>query len=113
MRFGERLHNLREEYNVTQKQLGKFLGISARMVSFYESGTHFPRDEDLLINMAEYFHVSLDYLLGHSELREENLLVDLCKNFKKLLADDQKLVLDYIHFLSIRNKLSVLENDCC
>lgn len=109
MRFGERLHNLREEYNVTQKQLGKYIGISARMISFYESGKHFPRDESILIKIADFFHVSLDYLLGHSELRDEKHLTNLCDSYKKLMVNDQKLASDYIRFLSIRDKLIDIE----
>ena len=44
MSFGSRLRLLREERNITQKQLGSIIGVSPRMVSFYESGAHFPRD---------------------------------------------------------------------
>lgn len=109
MRFGERLHNLREEYNITQKQLGEYIGISARMISFYESSKHFPRDEYLLIKLADYFQVSLDYLLGHSELRDEKSLIKLCDTYRKLLIEDQKLALEYIYFLSMRPNLQEIQ----
>lgn len=42
MTFAERLRELREERNITQKELGAHLGISPRMVSFYESGATSP-----------------------------------------------------------------------
>ena len=64
MTFGARLRELREERNITQKTLGGIIGVSPRMVSFYESGAHFPRDESILLKLADYFGVSTDYLLG-------------------------------------------------
>lgn len=46
MTFGERLRELREERNITQKTLAEVLGVSPRMVSFYESGSHFLSDKN-------------------------------------------------------------------
>lgn len=106
MRFGERLRNLREEYNITQKQLSNYLGISPRMISFYECGKNFPHDEDMLIKIADIFHVSLDYLVGHSELRDEKALLNLCEYYKHLDLEMQKLVIEYTYFLLHRKKLT-------
>ena len=49
MTFGERLRELREERDLTQKTFAGLLGVSPRMVSFYESGAHFPQDERILL----------------------------------------------------------------
>ena len=84
MTFAERLRELREERNITQKELGAHLGISPRMVSFYESGAHFPRDAKMLIDIAAFFGVTVDYLLGCSQLREEGTLKKLCAEFSVL-----------------------------
>ena len=67
MTFGERLRQLREERNLTQKAIAGIIGISPRMVSFYESGAHFPREEGTLLKLAQFFEVSTDYLLGRSK----------------------------------------------
>ena len=45
MTFSERLRQLRQEKKMTQAVLGRAIDISPRMISFYESGNHFPRDE--------------------------------------------------------------------
>lgn len=106
MTFAERLRALREERDITQKQLGAKLGISPRMVSFYESGAHFPRDGQMLIDLAEFFHVTVDYLLGHSDLREEESLKQLCAAFKALPAAERKSLLEFSEFLSTKQNIS-------
>ena len=58
-----------EERNLTQKAIAGIIGISPRMVSFYESGAHFPREEGTLLKLAQFFGVSTDYLLGYSDVR--------------------------------------------
>ena len=69
--FSDRLRQLRQEKKMTQAVLGRAIDISPRMISFYESGNHFPRDEIILKRIADLFEVSLDYLMGYSDLREE------------------------------------------
>lgn len=64
MLFGDRLRNLREEKNITQQKLGEIIGVSARVVGYYESNDRFPKEEQILKNIADYFNVSTDYLLG-------------------------------------------------
>lgn len=61
----ERLRNLREDHDLTQKQVGEILHISQRSYAHYEAGT---RDIpiDTLIKLADYYEVSLDYLVGRT-----------------------------------------------
>ena len=61
--FGELLKNLRLGANLTQKQLGDRLYVSKHMVSYYENSLRYP-SADFLMQIAEVFHVSVDYLLG-------------------------------------------------
>lgn len=61
--FGEILKTLRKNNNLTQKELGSYLGLSKAVVSKYENGIGYPAF-DILINIAEYFGVTTDYLLG-------------------------------------------------
>lgn len=68
MNFGERLKSLREDNDEKQKDIAKLLFVSANMISAYELGKHFPKNEKSLITLAEHFDVSLDYLLGHSNV---------------------------------------------
>ena len=77
MTFGERLKNLREDNDEKQKDIAKILYVSTNMISAYELGKHFPKNEKSLITLAKHFNVSLDYLLGYSDIpsyNTENLL---------------------------------------
>ena len=67
--FSEVLRELRTEKKISQRALGEILGISDRNIRFYETGEHRPDFEGLLI-LADYFQVSLDYLVGRSEERK-------------------------------------------
>lgn len=66
MEFGERLYRLRIEQGVYQKQLAAYLHVSVGTISNYENGVHSP-DLKALCKIADFFHVSVDYLLGRTE----------------------------------------------
>ena len=61
--LSERVYQLRKEKRLSQKQLGAILGISNHAISMIESGERGTSIERLVL-LAEYFHVSTDYLLG-------------------------------------------------
>lgn len=63
--FGTHLKNLRKSRNITQKQLAQAIGASERGIQQYELGERKPA-YDMLIALADYFDVSLDYLVGRS-----------------------------------------------
>lgn len=64
--FNEHLKRLRQSHNITQKQLAEFIGASERGIQNYEIGVRKPT-YDVLIALADYFNVSLDYLVGRSD----------------------------------------------
>lgn len=66
--FGNRLKNLRSEKRITGEELGKILNVTKVAVSNWESDRRFP-DQDTLKNIADYFDVSVDYLLCRSDAR--------------------------------------------
>ena len=66
MNFNERLKILRLDAGLTQKDLGKLIGVGRTTISEYESGKIVPKQKSL-IALAEYFHVSMDYLTGVSD----------------------------------------------
>ncbi|WP_432664528.1 helix-turn-helix transcriptional regulator [Wukongibacter baidiensis] len=66
--FGKILKNLREEKDLKQKDIAKVLGVTDRAVGHYESGARRP-SQDILEMLADYFNVSVDYLLGRTEVR--------------------------------------------
>ena len=69
MAFGDRLKLLREEKSVTQREIGKFLNISDRVIGYYEQNNRFPKDENTLKRLADFFEVSVDFLLGQTDIR--------------------------------------------
>ncbi len=58
-----RMKDLREDHDFTQKELAAFLHCDTSLYSKYERGER-AIPMDLAIKLAEYYHVSMDYLLG-------------------------------------------------
>jgi len=64
--FTDRLKELRKRHNCTQKQMGDILGCTDRYYQKIEYGS-VKTNQDNLIKIADYFNVSLDYLVGRSD----------------------------------------------
>lgn len=67
--IGQRIKTLRIEANITQKQFGDIFGIVKSTVSMYENDNSTP-DTEMLKKIAKFFNVSIDYLLGITDIRE-------------------------------------------
>ncbi len=65
--FGERLRKLRRDYNVTQTTLAEHIGVVPSAVGKYERLPNSYPSVDALIKIADYFNVSIDYLLRGTE----------------------------------------------
>ncbi len=63
MIFSERLKQLKIDTDTKQEVLARHLNVGVSTVSMYETGQREP-SFDILINIAKYFNVSTDYLLG-------------------------------------------------
>ena len=63
--FGDNLRKLRKSRNLTQQELGAQIGLSKAVVSKYENSLGYPTF-DVLINIASFFGVTTDFLLGVS-----------------------------------------------
>lgn len=67
MKF-ENIRNLRIDSGYTQKQIAALLGISQNTYSQYEVGVlNYP--VDALIKLADFYNVSIDYLLGRTAIK--------------------------------------------
>ena len=64
--FSERLLMLRRKNNLSQKECAKKLQISPRACAYYEAGEREPQ-LSVLIRMADFYNVSLDYLAGRTD----------------------------------------------
>lgn len=67
--ISNRLKSLRLEKELTQKDLANYLAITASAYGYYEQGKRFP-DLDSLKLLSELFNVSIDYLVGVTNIRE-------------------------------------------
>ena len=65
MNLGSRIKELRTEKRMTQAELGRVIGVTKVSISGYENNTRQP-DNSILLKLAGYFNVSMDYLLGKS-----------------------------------------------
>lgn len=64
--LAERLRDLREDHDLTQKQLAVLLKKDRSSYAYYETGKTEPCVKDLIL-LADFYHVSLDYLTGRSD----------------------------------------------
>ena len=64
--MGTQLRELREKAGLSQKELAEIFDVDRSTVNKWEAGTSFP-NVSLLRRIADYFHVTTDYLLGRPE----------------------------------------------
>lgn len=94
MAFASMLKQLREENRLSQKDIAEYLGITRQAVASYELAKREP-DYEVLKKLADYFSVSIDYLLGRANCRDVNAItvgknIDLIKGdltYKELSED--------------------------
>lgn len=65
-RFSDRLKELRTSNGLTMEQLGKNIGSTRGTIGNFENGNKKP-SLDMLIKIADYFDVSVDYLIGRTD----------------------------------------------
>lgn len=86
MTFGSRLRELRNERNMTQEDLAKILKVSRATVGRYETDERFP-DKEILQKLADYFDVSIDYLLCRTDIRNAFIPDEYQKQYKVTKRD--------------------------
>lgn len=69
--FSDRLKSLRAEKNLKQSELAAIIGVRNTAISMMESSERGPSAE-VLCALADYFNVSLDYLVGRTDNPEIN-----------------------------------------
>lgn len=73
--FAKRLTLLRESKEMKQKELAEVLNVSPACISQYESGKTMP-GHDILSRIAQYFEVSVDFLIANEEVSPKFQLSD-------------------------------------
>lgn len=64
-----RIRDMREDHDLTQQQIADAIGITQRKYSYLETGTQQLTDE-ILVALAKYYNVSIDYLLMQTNRKE-------------------------------------------
>lgn len=106
------LKNLRSNYNISQKDFAKKLGVSQQTIASWEVGRTEPSNEWLKA-IADYFNVSIDFLLSRRENSSRSPLSDeqssLLKKYDGLTDDGRHLIqtlLDSLLLSHPRNSVS-------
>lgn len=87
--FGDRLKELRKKSNLTQQELASKFYLNKSSISRYENGTQLPEHE-LLEKIADYFDVSIDYLLGRTNIIKPSELETTISNKNKETKQNNK-----------------------
>ena len=110
--IAERIKGLRKKAGLTQQELGDRFGVAKSTICQYENGNSTPND-DMKIAMANYFNVSMDYLMGKTDVpgfdsRTPPVIaakvtesgINMFHTYLDLSATDQAKVNDYVQILS-------------
>lgn len=100
------LKKLREEAGISQKQLAESIGVSQQSINKYENHSIEP-DIETMIRIADCFNTSVDYLIGHTDIRRkfetvhtydlnayESYLIDNYRNLSEKQKDCITTVID-------------------
>ena len=90
MMFNERLKELRKEKMLSQKELAKAINVTQQAINYWERGINEPK-ATYIIQLAKFFDISTDELLG---LSEEKSYVQQKKSPDKTISEDEQELLD-------------------
>lgn len=102
--YGKRICELRQQMGISQEELAKRLGeklgvsISQNSISKYEKETREPNN-DTLIALSYLFNVSVDFLLGITDIRDTSITDEILKYLKVLTEDDLQSLLKVARYL--------------
>lgn len=71
--YGERLKELRKQSGMYQEDVADAVGTTSRKIGYYESKDRRP-NPDMLIKLADFFNVTVDYILGRSDTPHDSYL---------------------------------------
>ncbi|MBO8158131.1 helix-turn-helix transcriptional regulator [Thermosyntropha sp.] len=109
--LGERLRQLRKENDLTRENLAQMLDVTPSIITFYENGARSPSLK-VLLSLADYFEVSLDYLTGRSnnpKINQPEAITEAEKNLHQITTQlsEESLneLLQYANYLRIKQVL--------
>lgn len=110
---GKIIAELRKEKGLRQKDLSIILNMSPSNISNYESGAYWP-DLDTICQMADFFNVTTDYLLGRTEYRcppdvldkytaSDYIIHNILNSLLSLDSGSLDAVVKYVDYLKTQN----------
>lgn len=105
--FKDRFKELRLEKGLTLKEMGTVLGVTESNMSMYEAGKRQPKGAADFIKIADFFNVSLDYLMGRTDDRNVIIVSDEVNGDKIEFGVDKRI---YPDGLTHEQVIEILEN---
>lgn len=124
--YHKRIKELRENTDVTLKDMAKIIGVTEATVQRYESGKIHDLPYNVIVAYAKKFHVKPDYIMGWTDIKEEvppvttkeDLITLLRKVYSELdkmesadyfatLSNDEKVLIESYRKLSPKSKTRV------
>lgn len=103
---GKRIKEIRESNNLTQEQMAEILKVTTNAVRDYEKG-NYGISKDVMLQLRQQFHVSIDYLLFGDSTDTEKLFF-LLENASE---NDKMKVLAHLMFYFIEGKRRIFSQD--
>jgi transcriptional regulator with XRE-family HTH domain len=104
--INKRLKELRKHFNKKQNDIAEYIGVARSTYTNYESGNKKPPYEQL-IKIAEFYSVSVDYLLGRtndptpvSNLNEDMISENIDEELSTFLKDNPEMRVAFMDFPS-------------
>lgn len=115
--FGNILEELRKDGKMTQKELADVIYVTTGTISNYENDRYLP-DIEKLIMLADYFHVTIDYLFGRTAYNVDpdtfektvgaTTIGSFLNDFITLSSSRQNIILEIVNDM----KISMMLNNC-
>ena len=105
--IGQTVRNLRKQKRISQTELAKILHVSQQTVTAWETGKAEP-SSSAVSNLADYFNVTTDYLLGRPEKKDDDSkpaavddldeMIDNARSFggKQMTENDREIIKAYL-----------------
>lgn len=95
MEIGKRIQELREKFDMNQKELADKVGLNYSVMNRIESGKRPIRDDEL-IKIADVFNVTTDYLLGRTDdpNGEEDIVTIAAHHDGEEFSDEEKEMIE-------------------
>ena len=102
-----RIKFLRENLKLSQEELAEKLNLSKGIISLYDQEKRKPSLE-ILIKLSEIFNVSIDYILGRTDLKNESIPIAASTKDNIDLSDvcdeDKEAIMRFIEMAKNKNK---------